>query len=89
MSKEARYQTWLESPPDNRSDVSDLLRRYRKYLRYVSIVTGALLIFIGVLLLTDSMDLFTRLFPVAQIQIWIDSQIVALWGSLTGSGATK
>ncbi len=69
--------------------VSDLLRRYRKYLRYVSIVTGALLIFIGVLLLTDSMDLFTRLFPVAQIQIWIDSQIVAFWGTLTGSGAAK
>lgn len=28
MSKEARYQTWLESPPDNQPDVSDLLRRH-------------------------------------------------------------
>jgi cytochrome c-type biogenesis protein len=68
--------------------VSDLLRRYRKYLRYVSIVTGALLVFIGVLLLTDSMELFTRLFPVAEIQIWIDNQIVALWNTLSGGGPT-
>ena len=67
--------------------VSDLLKRYRKYLRYVSIVTGALLVFIGVLLLTDSMELFTRLFPVAEIQIWIDNQIVAFWNSLSGGSA--
>ncbi len=69
--------------------VSDVLRRYRNQLRYVSIVTGALLVFIGVLLLTDSMEVFTRLFPVAEIQIWIDNQIVAFWNTLTGGGASQ
>ncbi len=64
--------------------VSDVLRRYRSHLRYVSIATGVLLVFIGVLLLTDSMELFTRLFPVAEMQIWIDTNIVAFWNTLTG-----
>lgn len=43
--------------------VSDLLRRYRRYLRYVSIVTGALLVFIGVLLLTDRMEFLHPALP--------------------------
>jgi cytochrome c-type biogenesis protein len=67
--------------------VSELLRRYRKYLHYVSIATGAFLIIIGILLLTDQFSRLTVLFPgIVELQIWIDENVVAIYDRLTGGG---
>ncbi len=67
--------------------VSELLRRYRRYLRYVSIVTGAFLIVIGILLLTDQFSRLTAFFPaIVEMQIWIDENVVAIYERLTGGG---
>lgn len=65
--------------------VSELLRRYGQYLRYVSIATGLLLIFIGVLLLTDQLALFARVPLLAEFQSSIDQSVVDAWQGLFGS----
>lgn len=64
--------------------VSELLRRYGRYLRYVSIATGLLLVFIGVLLFTDSLSFFSRFAPITQFQFAVDQGVVNLWKALTG-----
>jgi cytochrome c-type biogenesis protein len=67
--------------------VSELLRRYRRHLHYVSIATGAFLIIIGILLLTDQFSRLTVLFPgIVEVQIWIDENVVAIYDRLTGGG---
>lgn len=64
--------------------VSEMLRRYGRYLRYVSIVTGLLLVFIGILLFTDSLAFFSRLAPLTEFQQAIDAGVVDFWRALTG-----
>jgi cytochrome c-type biogenesis protein len=64
--------------------VSEVLKRYGKYLRYVSIATGALLVFIGVLLFTNSLAVFAGFAPLTEFQIAVDEGVVNLWRSLTG-----
>lgn len=64
--------------------VSELLRRYGRYLRYVSIATGALLVFVGVLLFTDSMAVFARWAPLTEFQTAVDNGVVDFWRALTG-----
>lgn len=66
------------------ANVSQLMRRYNKYLRYVSVVTGVFLVIVGVLLLTDSMSVFARFAPFTAIQESIDANVVKFWQSLTG-----
>lgn len=66
--------------------VSDMLKRYGRHLRYVSIFTGALLIFIGVLLLTDSLSYLARFAPLTQFQVAVDQSVVGFWNALTGGG---
>lgn len=66
--------------------VSDLLRRHGRYLRYVSIVTGLLLVFVGVLLFTDSLSFFSRFAPITEFQTAIDQGVVDFWKTLTGGG---
>lgn len=65
--------------------VSDLLRRYGRYMRYVSVVTGVLLIVIGVMLFTGTLQSLARFASFNQIQSTIDSAVVDFWGALTGA----
>lgn len=67
-------------------NVSQGLRRYGKYLRYVSLATGLFMIVVGVLLFTNSMALFARFAPFTQFQISIDAGVVKFWQWLTGRG---
>ncbi len=64
--------------------VSELLRRYGNYLRYVSLATGVLLIFIGVLLLTNQLAFFARVPLLAELQNSIDQGVMGLWQGLFG-----
>ncbi len=64
--------------------VSDLLRRYGRYMRYVSIVTGIFLIVIGVMLFAGTLQTFARFASFNQIQGGIDAGVVDLWTRLTG-----
>lgn len=64
--------------------IGEMLRRYGKYLRYVSLATGILLVFIGVLLFTDSLSFFSRFAPLTQFQQSVDLGVVSFWKSLSG-----
>ncbi|MBP7691733.1 MAG: hypothetical protein KA764_07435 [Anaerolineales bacterium] len=66
--------------------ISEVLRRYGKYLRYVSLATGVLLVFIGVLLFTDSLSFFSRFAPITEFQVALDQGVVDWWKSITGGG---
>jgi cytochrome c-type biogenesis protein len=66
--------------------VGELLRRHGRYLRYVSVATGVLLVFIGVLLFTDSLSFFSRIAPITEFQVAIDRGVVDFWQALTGGG---
>jgi cytochrome c-type biogenesis protein len=63
--------------------VSELLRRYGKYMRYTSFVAGLFLIVIGLLLLTDSLQVFARFAFVSDWQIFLEDGAVAFWQQLT------
>jgi cytochrome c-type biogenesis protein len=65
--------------------VSNLLRKYGKYLRYVSIATGIFLVILGLLLFTNSMDVFARMAPITQFQIAVDQGVVNFWQWITGN----
>jgi cytochrome c-type biogenesis protein len=65
-------------------NVSQLLRRYGKYLRYISIATGIFLIVIGVMLFTNSLAVFARYAPFTQFQTNLDQGIINFWQWLTG-----
>jgi cytochrome c-type biogenesis protein len=69
------------------ANVSQLLRRYNRYLRYVSIVTGAFLILIGVMLFTNTLTRFATIASFAQFQASLDQNVVAFWQWLTHSGS--
>lgn len=66
--------------------VSEFLRRYNKYLRYVSQVTGVFLIVIGVMLFTNSMSYFARFAPFTAFQVSLDQRVVDFWDWLTRRG---
>lgn len=66
--------------------VSDWLRRYGQYLRYVSIATGVFLVFVGVLLFTDSLSVVAQWAPITSLQVAIDQGVVEFWQTLTGGG---
>ena len=65
-------------------NVSQWLRRYGRYLRYVSIATGLFLVVIGVLLFTNSLALLARFAPFTQFQIALDNGVIAFWQRLSG-----
>ena len=64
---------------------SELLRSYRKYLHYMSIVAGLFLIVIGLLLFTDSLQIFARYAFVSDLQTHIDRGVVAFWRQVIGA----
>jgi cytochrome c-type biogenesis protein len=67
-------------------NISQLLRRYGKHLRWVSFVTGLFLIVIGIMLFTGTMTRFATIASFARVQANIDQWVVDVWGSLTGQG---
>jgi cytochrome c-type biogenesis protein len=69
-------------------NISLVLRQYGKYLRYVSIATGIFLIFIGVLLLTNSLSFFARYAAFTEFQNTLDQGVVNFWYWLTGQGGS-
>lgn len=64
--------------------ISEILRRYGRYLRYVSFATGVLLVFIGVLLFTDSLAFFSRFAPITEFQFAVDQGVVDFWRAISG-----
>jgi cytochrome c-type biogenesis protein len=69
------------------ANVSQLLRRYSRYLRYVSVVTGIFLIVLGVMLLTNTLSYFATVASFAQFQVGLDQNVVSFWQWLTRSGS--
>jgi cytochrome c-type biogenesis protein len=69
------------------ANVSQLLRRYNRYLRYVSIVTGVFLIVIGVMLFTNTLSRFATVASFAQFQASLDQNVITFWQWLTRSGS--
>lgn len=69
------------------ANVSQLLRRYNRYLRYVSVVTGVFLIVIGVMLFTNTLSRFATLASFSQFQASIDQNVVTFWQWLTHSAS--
>jgi cytochrome c-type biogenesis protein len=65
-------------------NVSQALRRYGKYLKYVSIVTGIFMIIIGVMLFTNTLAYFATVASFSQFQNQIDQGVVDFWNWLTG-----
>jgi cytochrome c-type biogenesis protein len=65
-------------------NVSALLKRYSRHLRYVSIVTGIFLVIIGVMLFTNTLTRFASMASVTQFQAEIDIWVVNFWRWLTG-----
>lgn len=66
--------------------VSEALRRYRRHLRYLSVVTGVFLVIIGVMLFTGSLAVFARYALFTEFQESLDQGVVSLWAWLTGGG---
>jgi cytochrome c-type biogenesis protein len=66
--------------------ISEFLRRYNKYLRYVSQVTGIFLIVIGVMLFTNSLSYFARFAPFSEFQVSLDQTVIDFWNWLTRRG---
>jgi len=66
--------------------VSEFLRRYNKYLRYVSQVTGIFLIVIGVMLFTNSLSYLARFAPFSELQVSLDQSVIDFWNWLTRRG---
>jgi cytochrome c-type biogenesis protein len=67
------------------ANVSQLLRRYNRYLRYVSIATGLFLIVIGIMLFTNTLSRFATVASFSQFQASIDQNVVTFWQWLTHS----
>jgi cytochrome c-type biogenesis protein len=66
------------------TNVSQLLRRARPYMRYISIATGLFLILIGLMLFTNTMTRFATLASVGEIQNQIDQGVINFWRWLAG-----
>jgi len=69
------------------ANVSQLLKRYHQYLRYVSLVTGVFLIIIGVMLFTNTLSRFATVASFSQFQVSIDQNVVTFWQWLTHSSS--
>ncbi len=67
-------------------NISQVLRRYGKHLRWVSVATGIFLIIIGVMLFTGTMARFATLASFTEAQGAIDQGVVDFWAWLTGQG---
>lgn len=71
-------------------NISHLLKRYGKYLRYVSIATGLLLVIIGILLFTGvysgTMARMANVPFFAAVQANLDEWVVTFWAWLSGQG---
>ncbi len=71
-------------------NVSRLLKRYGRYLRYVSIATGILLVIIGILLFTGvysgTMARLANVPVFAEVQANLDQWVVDFWSWLSGRG---
>jgi cytochrome c-type biogenesis protein len=68
------------------ANVSQWLRRYRPYLRYVSIATGLFLILIGVMLFSNTLSRFATIASFAQFQASLDQNVITFWQWLTHTG---
>jgi cytochrome c-type biogenesis protein len=66
-------------------NISGLLRRYSRHLRYISVVTGLFLIVIGLMLLTNTMTRFAAVASFAQFQIVLEQRVVEFWQWVTGA----
>ncbi len=66
--------------------VTRLLRRFKKYVRYVQIVTGILLVVIGILLFTGSLEALAGLTFISNFQTSLDDGVIRFWHWLTGGG---
>jgi cytochrome c-type biogenesis protein len=66
--------------------VSAWLKRYRQVFKYMSVVSGVLLIGIGVLLITDRLGLLAGNSTVVNLQMSLDDWVVSFWNNLTGGG---
>jgi cytochrome c-type biogenesis protein len=64
--------------------VSELLKRHGSILRYANIVMGVLLIFIGILVFTGSLEVLANYTFVSRFQTSLDSWVVNFWHWLTG-----
>ncbi|MBI4670307.1 MAG: sulfite exporter TauE/SafE family protein [Chloroflexi bacterium] len=64
--------------------VTTLLRRYSNALHYVTWASGALLILIGVLLLTNALQPISNLGLAVDYQTRLDENLIRLWRNLTG-----
>ncbi len=62
--------------------ISEWLRRYRRYLRFMSIVAGVFLIGIGLLLFTDTLQILARYALVSDTQTYLDERVVTFWRAL-------
>jgi cytochrome c-type biogenesis protein len=66
-------------------NISALLRRYSRHLRYVSFVTGLFLVIIGVMLLTNTLTRFAAIASFAEFQILLEQRVVDFWQWVTGA----
>jgi cytochrome c-type biogenesis protein len=66
--------------------VVTLLQRFKKYVRYVSIVTAILLIVIGILLFTGSLEALASFTFISNFQSSLDEGVIRFWHWLTGGG---
>jgi cytochrome c-type biogenesis protein len=66
--------------------VSNLLKRRGAFLRYASRVTGVFLILIGILVFTNSLQLFATVTFVSQFQTHLDQGVTGFWHWLTHGG---
>jgi cytochrome c-type biogenesis protein len=65
--------------------VSALLKRYGRYLRYLTVATGILLIVIGVLIFTNSLQSLSSLALLTSFQNALDDGVTRFWHWLTGA----
>jgi cytochrome c-type biogenesis protein len=65
---------------------SSLLKRHKHLLRYANPALGALLILIGVLIFTDSLQALASYTFVSDFQTSLDDGVVSFWRWLTGGG---
>jgi cytochrome c-type biogenesis protein len=66
--------------------VSELLKRHGRVLHYANIVTGVLLMLIGILVFTGSLEALANYAFVSRFQTSLDSWVVTFWHWLTGGG---
>lgn len=66
--------------------VSELLKRRGRYLRYANYVTGGLLILVGILVFTGTLETFATYTFVSHFQSSLDQGVTNFWHWLTHGG---